>query len=76
MGIECNDYDADTHTIQQSWCRNKCPVDCQLGEWSQWTPCDNGKKFRKRRIISEAEDGGIPCLNKSKDTHVLDEESC
>eukprot|EP00915_Cephaloidophora_sp_WS-2016_P003367 GHVH01004507.1.p1 GENE.GHVH01004507.1~~GHVH01004507.1.p1 ORF type:complete len:3828 (+),score=509.29 GHVH01004507.1:109-11592(+) len=42
-----------------------CVEDCQLGEWSDWSPCDmkcnGGQRFRTREILSLPSSGGIPC---------------
>jgi len=42
-----------------------CPVDCKVGEWTSWTPCSatcgEGTRSKKRKVLVEAKDGGVPC---------------
>jgi len=51
-----------------------CPVDCQLGDWSQWSACSaecgGGVRARSRAEIVEPLHGGEPCGETEE------EESC
>jgi len=51
-----------------------CPVDCVLGEWSQWSECNKacggGEQTRKRQIVTPDEGGGKPC------SHLHETRSC
>ncbi|XP_069125616.1 spondin-1-like isoform X3 [Argopecten irradians] len=45
---------------------NKCPVDCVLSEWGEWTPCshtcgDNAAQKRRKRVIKRPKRGGMDC---------------
>ncbi|KAK3098047.1 hypothetical protein FSP39_015564 [Pinctada imbricata] len=47
----------------------KCPIDCEVGEWGPWTPCsstcgDNGVQKRRRKIIKRPKRGGISCPSR------------
>lgn len=49
-----------------------CKVDCEVGEWSQWSACDDvcgGTKTRERKVIKAADCGGKDCgpLEESED---------
>ncbi|CAJ1435407.1 unnamed protein product, partial [Effrenium voratum] len=41
------------------------PVDCVLGEWTNWSPCDKacgrGEKTRSRELVTEPRAGGKEC---------------
>lgn len=41
------------------------PVDCQLSEWSSWSPCsgscDFGQSSKHREILRQPMNGGLPC---------------
>ncbi|OWF40184.1 spondin-1-like isoform X1 [Mizuhopecten yessoensis] len=44
----------------------KCPVDCVLSEWGEWTPCsqtcgDNAVQKRRKRVIKRPKRGGMDC---------------
>lgn len=43
----------------------KCPVDCELGAWEDWSACsaecDRGLKMRVRPVLQKGHDGGRPC---------------
>ncbi|XP_074662256.1 spondin-1-like isoform X2 [Tubulanus polymorphus] len=54
--------------VQRKRCKHaaKCPRDCELGEWSQWSPCpqtcgDDNIQERTRSIIKKDRWGGQPC---------------
>lgn len=51
---ECN-----RHTCDGS----RMPIDCQLGQWEEWGPCNKcgGEKTRFRNILRYAANGGKPC---------------
>ena len=40
-----------------------CPMDCELSDWSPWTPCDNytGLISSNRTVVRDASYGGAPC---------------
>eukprot|EP00118_Oscarella_pearsei_P013695 m.111462 g.111462 ORF g.111462 m.111462 type:complete len:1718 (+) comp37428_c0_seq2:104-5257(+) len=48
-------------------CHIPCPVDCVVGNWSDWSVCDGpciaglGNETRRRSIVTEAAHGGRPC---------------
>lgn len=52
-------------------CNNgPCPVDCEMGEWSAWSncnqPCGGGQQTRTRNIIRNSANGGIACGNTTE----------
>lgn len=50
--LECNEH--------------KCPQDCEVSNWSDWTPCDkdcgNGRNTRTRAITKPSRHGGKQCV--------------
>ena len=42
-----------------------CPIDCVVGEWSEYgmcsAPCGGGIMSRVRQPLTDAEHGGEPC---------------
>jgi uncharacterized protein YegL len=57
----------------------RCPVDCELDEWSTFskctTECDGGLQSRTRAVVQDAKNGGRACgsLQESRPCHT---ESC
>lgn len=51
---ECNRHSCDG---------SQMPINCQLGNWGEWGPCDKcgGEKTRFRNILRYAANGGKPC---------------
>merc|ERR1719335_1584218 len=47
-----------------------CPIDCELGQWGNWTACDaecdGGLKRRSRNTLVEPDFGGIECGDKEE----------
>ncbi|KAJ1608198.1 TRAP-C2 extracellular protein [Cryptosporidium canis] len=45
----------------------RCPSDCEVGEWSSWTECDAkcgvGVEKRLRKVVRRESRGGAPCPN-------------
>ncbi|KAM7401133.1 hypothetical protein PAMA_005360 [Pampus argenteus] len=41
------------------------PINCELGNWSSWTPCNSctDKKFRFRYLVKPSQFGGTACIN-------------
>jgi hypothetical protein len=56
--------------MQQSCSVHKCPVDCEMGEWSGWTSCSSkcggGIKQRIRTVTRRAQHGGKLCGPESQ----------
>jgi len=56
--------------MQRSCNTEGCPVDCQVGEWSEWSDCTaecgGGVKSRSRDKTVEPENGGDPCPEQSE----------
>jgi hypothetical protein len=53
-------------TEQSRTCgREPCPVDCELGDWSQWASCSRdcggGERQRTRDVVRAAMGSGTPC---------------
>jgi len=52
-------------SMQRSCNVDECPVDCAVGDWSEWSgctaECSGGVKSRSRDKTQEPENGGDPC---------------
>eukprot|EP00747_Dinoflagellata_sp_TGD_P154140 gnl/TRDRNA2_/TRDRNA2_177468_c6_seq5.p1 gnl/TRDRNA2_/TRDRNA2_177468_c6~~gnl/TRDRNA2_/TRDRNA2_177468_c6_seq5.p1 ORF type:complete len:976 (-),score=226.53 gnl/TRDRNA2_/TRDRNA2_177468_c6_seq5:63-2576(-) len=52
-------------TLKKKCNEFKCPVDCELGEWSGWSKCTKecggGVQARTRAVIVKPKDGGTSC---------------
>ena len=51
---------------QQIVCNEQpCPIDCQVGEWSEWSQCDakcgEGNQIRTRNVVVPPQYGGKEC---------------
>jgi hypothetical protein len=65
------------HLSESEECNtHACPVDCQVGEWSAWSPCSAscgfGRQSRSRNVTALAEHSGAACgeLAQSRMCHV------
>ena len=55
--------------IEQEECNSGvCPVDCKIGDWSQWSECvpdsgacGSGKMTRTRKVLTPSSNGGKAC---------------
>ena len=58
----------------------KCPIDCQLSEWSTWGKCDRfcggGKRYKDRRIEQFARHGGVACPKSLNMSQPCNEVNC
>lgn len=59
-------FPADKKPLSHRACWRDCPVDCQLGEWENWSPCsrscgDGGFHVRMREVLRPPAHGGQPC---------------
>ena len=65
------------HTVTEI---DKNPIDCKVSEWGEWSECDKdcggGERKRTRTIISEAENGGIPCKGLLENVESCNLEDC
>lgn len=46
------------------------PINCEVGTWGDWSPCNNGTQTRNRSITTQPRNGGSPCLP------LLESQSC
>ncbi|KAJ8049764.1 Thrombospondin type-1 domain-containing protein 7A [Holothuria leucospilota] len=56
----------DRKPLSRRACWKDCPIDCQLGEWQNWSPCskscgEGGYHLRSREILTAPAHGGEPC---------------
>lgn len=51
-------------------CNSNCKLDCQLGEWKEWSPCSKtcggGTSERTRAIVQQVKNGGAACDSVSE----------
>jgi hypothetical protein len=74
-GKMCDDFLQETQSCNQQSCTQQCsPVDCEWGDWTEWSACMHcvGQKRRTRWILKEAACGGV-CDLQSKSTEETDE---
>lgn len=59
--------------------QQRCPKDCQLGDWTQWNPCsafcDGGVRGKLRPIKFPGTKGGTPC-GESSVTEACNMQAC
>jgi len=59
--------------------QKKCPVDCEMSEWSGWSKCtadcEGGVRSRTRSLIVKPKNGGIAC-NTAEETEACNTMSC
>lgn len=52
-------------SVRNEIAEDNLPVDCQLSEWSTWSPCSqtcgHGQSERSRQVIREPKNGGAIC---------------
>lgn len=79
----------ETHPVGGSVCpalkaqeecnKNKCPIDCVLGDWSGWSSCTakcgGGVLQRQRSVIVENAHGGEPC-GETTEAEACNVQSC
>ena len=57
-----------------------CPIDCAYTPWTSWGECegecDVGQQRRSRRILSEADFGGVPCAETEQTADCALETVC
>merc|ERR1719482_1405087 len=63
------------------WCTEvKAPVDCIMGEWSDWnkctTSCGGGTKSKKRTIQTQSAYGGKPCTGSLEEATACNNDPC
>ena len=56
------------------------PVDCEFGDWKNWTtcdrPCDGGEQYRTREVKTFAKHGGELCQGDAKEVQVCNPQPC
>lgn len=71
-GIECP---SPEQRLQRQACNtDPCPIDCEVGEWTEWSACSascgQGKRTRTRKVTKQANFTGKAC------PALVEEESC
>ena len=55
-------------------------VDCEFGEWKNWTacdqPCGGGEQYRTREVKTFAQNGGELCQGDAKEVQVCNSQPC
>lgn len=75
-GTEC----MEQQYVQARQCNiHPCPIDCQIGEWIDWSPCTKdcggGKRGRYRPMFVPDQHGGEPCPHLEENKN-CNEEQC
>ena len=56
------------------------PVNCEIGEWGNWTPCSDscggGEQIRKRGIATAAAHGGSDCSEDMMEARSCRTQKC
>jgi len=59
--------------------QKKCPVDCEMSEWSGWSKCtadcEGGVRSQTRSLMVKPKNGGISC-NTAEETEACNTMSC
>jgi hypothetical protein len=59
---------------------NPCPINCAVSDWNAWSQCSRdcggGVKNRARSVLKYAEDGGLKCAAKLKETAKCNDVYC
>jgi len=59
--------------------QKKCPVDCEMSEWSGWSKCtaecEGGVRSRTRSLMVKPKNGGLAC-NTAEETEACNTMSC
>jgi len=59
--------------------QKKCPVDCEMSEWSGWSKCtadcEGGVRSQTRSLLVKPKNGGISC-NTAEETEACNTMSC
>jgi hypothetical protein len=59
--------------------QKKCPVDCEMSEWSGWSKCtadcEGGVRSKTRSLLVKPKNGGIAC-NTAEETEACNTMSC
>jgi hypothetical protein len=57
-----------------------CAVDCEFGDWKNWTtcdkPCGGGSQYRTREVKTFARNGGELCQGDAKEIQVCNSQPC
>lgn len=65
---------------KQSCNLRNCPIDCEWGEYSDWSmctkSCGGGEKSRTRKKLIQAENGGAACEGDSTEVTPCNIDSC
>jgi hypothetical protein len=73
-GIRCPDLSRTKKCNQR-----KCPVDCEMSEWSGWSKCtaecEGGVRSRTRSLMVKPKNGGLSC-NTAEETEACNTMSC
>jgi len=73
-GLRCPDLGRTKKCNQK-----KCPVDCEMSEWSGWSKCtadcEGGVRSRTRSLMVKPKNGGISC-NTAEETEACNTMSC
>ncbi|XP_033112830.1 thrombospondin type-1 domain-containing protein 7A-like [Anneissia japonica] len=59
-------YCTDSKPTNRLACEVNCPIDCELGQWENWSPCSKscgsgGYHLRRRKVLRAPAYGGVQC---------------
>jgi len=75
---ECG-YGCAALSLQRKCNQAKCPVDCQMSTWSEWSKCtrecEGGARSRTRSVLVQPKNGGMAC-NTAVESEPCNTGSC
>jgi len=76
-GSACSGFEKDERPCLSD---DPCPVDCQLEDWSTWSPCSttcgNGTMSRNRPVLHDSQNGGAGCKGNISETSSCSKADC
>lgn len=75
-GAECSGEAIETKTCSEP----ACPVDCEWGDFGDWTECNascgEGIQRRRREVKKRSSSGGRPCTGSNVESRKCNSKPC